>query len=58
MKRYYELTDETVNTILGALSELPFKVANQIILDILGQHNASVKLAETIQVPEESTQVQ
>lgn len=46
------LTVQQLNTIMAALGELPFKVSNDLIQEVLSQFNAQQPVAEATEVNE------
>lgn len=44
----FELSEAEVNTILGALSELPFKVSQSIIAKLVNTFNVQNRKSEVI----------
>jgi len=45
-----KLTVQQLNTIMSALGELPFKISNDLIQEILSQFNSQQPAADAVEV--------
>jgi len=54
----FEFTVEEVNLILGALSEMPYKVVNTLLLKVTKEANDQVNAQNIANAPKEQASIQ